>query len=890
MAYVASNLRDAAHYSIVESGLNQIVAETGVPATILSSQVDTDYDPLHPYQPIVVNTLDHYRCTVLDGLIGDNTHRRNAPFLEIAQEVFDNMVVHLPDLLSSPWAKKDKLREVIVTHVGFNNVQAQTWTASDGSSRPGLYWRKDALSSSLRAAFGKLAVLGSGMLSASVRKQSPACPKLFYGETVETNSLYHEFLDMLRDWFGLTGLLRAQMLAAAFTFTINSTVTPCLGENCKVAGCPGKDGDLLAWLWSNEFASIVHPHVVEQLRKEARTCVQTHVTWEQTGSYSFKDISIHRDKENGSRPSDSNLTAIQHIRPYAEFSFLTRIFIVGHGHSGPSLSFGALTYGRDYLTTYVLQQEGVELKFVAKYIQDRYDDVIIDVEGKSSNFLKYIEFVSSDEQLLPFVASNIVHEPAKYGTKTDFQGPFVKIPAMANQFGYLNPFAHVGAALIWEFQLDAGKVAELCFVFGCESNGVKRVCDISLCLLSHVNKKGWAYDVSSMFDAVGELRLDPNADVYDDEVSMLGYDLLRTGQCKEGSIESLLKRPDVSLRKLFCCLLRSHPYCIVKRRWQKENRAKQLKKGDPKTWKGKTFYGSTTTNRYQSSHVLSSMSDNILFVENDADDRFSSDQFRYFELIFVNTKFQRPAARRVRHKDVGDLYHDFVAELSRLTCLKNKGVGFYKTLQLLAFFGLVDPRFFDQGEVVKDTGPWELIDKCYGDTWKERNDVTPLADRMKNAFDETHNLLFSINKHQTRGLTEHQMCEIMKGCKKVRNSSLTQRDVHPDVLLLQPCSNQKALVQHTFRRRGNKAVGTDNWKTTVFDIFINGEWRRFDDMFIPPWHCADFGSHSKYRRPWLQDHSGAMVEGNCATWLRAKDSATLPFPTSQRYVNFTFTE
>ena len=73
---------------------------------------------------------------------------------------------------------------------------------------------------------------------------------------------------------------RRLIKAPAMTITLNNEIVPCKGTDCKISGCPTHTGDVVGWLFSDDFDNLlirsgdrtttVHPHVVEELRGEAR--------------------------------------------------------------------------------------------------------------------------------------------------------------------------------------------------------------------------------------------------------------------------------------------------------------------------------------------------------------------------------------------------------------------------------------------------------------------------------------------------------------------------------------------------------------------------------------------------------------------------------------------
>lgn len=873
MAYVAPDLKHSDHYTISTDGAKATEKKTGFPITYLSPTLDTGYNAKTPRQPIVVNTLETYRYVP-----PEETNRKllgkEMPFLEAARTLFECFFNnHLIEFLTSPWAVQDPLRKIIVSNFGFNNTQGQAWNQTDGASLPGLKWRKTGLSEPLRKLFGLFAVLGSGALDDSVREQHPECPHLFWGATVEEGSTYDKYLDILRDWYLLDQDLRRSMILAAQTVTLNSSVCPCHAK-CKKKGCCGKDGDIIGWLNSDDFDELAHPHVVDELRKEARGDGLADIDWTGKGS-SHKDVGIHRDNGNGSRPSDEYLSAIQYVKQFKVLPIKEKIYMVGHGHKGPEMSSGVLGYGRDYLTTQAEAVEGREFTKAAKFLHDRLTDVVVDLPGQDSNKLEFVAWVQDEEKFISDLRSGCIDGKKTYGAKNDYNGVFYKFPATANQLAFLCPFLDVGLRLIWWFDLNCRKVVELCYVFASDTNGAKKVCDICDTVLAY---KQIGHDAHRL----SPFQIEPEVGPSDDNVSPVGLQLLRTGKCEHGAIDQLLDNDAVSLRKVMSNCFRSHPHTIRQRRRKKKERDRLRAKGVPEKdlWKGNSFNGSTSDNRYQIPGDVSCTSNSVYLDKDDKKDSLAKAQFELFRIIFDEEKYQRKQTQQLKGRELHEVYNSFLNDLKVIPGFKRLGVGAYKFVQMLSFFGLVDPRFIDQGHVVKGTGPYHCLHFHFAD---ERGKKSKLTDEefIESAFDETHEEMKRGNPNQTRGSTEHGLCETWKGQKQIKNSDLTQRDIHPDILLLRHKTPKTVEVQHVFRRKEREV---DGWHTTMFEMHVASRWRRVDDLILPPWFCSDFSADARFKRPWVTGFRGKPLVDKPAKWTNGREKTIVPFPESGRVV------
>ena len=172
----------------------------------------------------------------------------------------------------------------------------------------------------------------------------------------------------------------------------------------------------------------------------------------------------------------------------------------------------------------------------------------------------------------------------------------------------------------------------------------------------------------------------------------------------------------------------------------------------------------------------------------------------------------------------------------------------------------------------------------YEDDWKQWVTQGFSEDAcVEKSFCETYYELKKGNVDQTRGQTEHALCETFKGSNPIgSNSLLTPRDTHPDVMILRRVGPELAEVQHFYRRKERLV---DSWKTTMFEMFVKDKWRRTDDVLLPPWFCSDFGPCAKYKRPWKSGYHGIPLVKKPAPWIGCGDDVVVPFPLPGRYVN-----
>lgn len=152
---------------------------------------------------------------------------------------------------------------------------------------------------------------------------------------------------------------------------------------------------------------------------------------------------------------------------------------------------------------------------------------------------------------------------------------------------------------------------------------------------------------------------------------------------------------------------------------------------------------------------------------------------------------------------------------------------------------------------------------------------SPGQKTIDNAFEEYHSDRLVINKHQTRGQSEHELCETWKEKKSARN-------IHTDIFFLFRTKHaNKFELDHIFQR---KKLAVDGWTTTSFLIYVDGQWRRLDDLYIRPWFSEDFTVDSRYLNPWAAGYrSGKVVKRSVPSWLKSycnKEGTLIEFPGS----------
>jgi hypothetical protein len=174
-------------------------------------------------------------------------------------------------------------------------------------------------------------------------------------------------------------------------------------------------------LKSDDFDNLdVHPHIVEELRKEAYGECEAKIDWSKVRKSSFVDVGVHTDPSNGSRYSDNNLTSNQFERRFEDLSLEQRAFLVAHGLSSATLSSGSLCYSRETLTDDCLYDRSKNLTGAAKFLYDRIHDIDLEKEGTTSNNLRLIDLVQ-DRTFPHFIEKNIVNGSLEYGRKDDYK-------------------------------------------------------------------------------------------------------------------------------------------------------------------------------------------------------------------------------------------------------------------------------------------------------------------------------------------------------------------------------------------------------------------------------------------------------------------------------------
>jgi len=70
----------------------------------------------------------------------------------------------------------------------------------------------------------------------------------------------------------------------------------------------------------------------------------------------------------------------------------------------------------------------------------------------------------------------------------------------------------------------------------------------------------------------------------------------------------------------------------------------------------------------------------------------------------------------------------------------------------------------------------------------------------------------------------------------------------------------------------------------MFETFVASQWRRVDDLILPPWLCSDFSADARFKRPWVTGFRGKPLVNKPAPWTGGRNKTVVPFPESGRFV------
>lgn len=242
--------------------------------------------------------------------------------------------------------------------------------------------------------------------------------------------------------------------------------------------------------------------------------------------------------------------------------------------------------------------------------------------------------------------------------------------------------------------MSAGQLALFIVSLTQNSNGVCSPCEVWESYISAHMGVGFDSQRRDLQHYETDLMIE---DRKDEHVSNVGISLWKTGRVKGKSLKDALGDGLVSIDKVHDCLLRSSWAYILRRREIRKNGG------------GGSFAGTSTNPRWTACNDVKSSSENLKACETDPKDRFSRCRKQFLSLVFSNPMFQRISTCLVTDEEFySKIYLPFLSELRKLKGY-GTGVPASKTLQLLAVMGLIDPRFFDQGKVVKDTGPYNML-------------------------------------------------------------------------------------------------------------------------------------------------------------------------------------
>ena len=384
------------------------------------------------FHPVLVFTADNYFTKKIDGI----SYVQPEPYLHLVHRLLRSFVNGaLAHMISSGWAKRCNLREVISMDVGFNNVCGQAWIQSDGRSLPGILKHKVDLDHRIRKLLGRLSVASSGVLEETLRSKQPDLPNIWRGGRTDQ---YGKLTTELHGWFLLDSAERPLNRIASATVVAQSTMRLCehcpgrtdskanKGRSfCAKNGCCGPDGDLIALLNSDCFAHVAPSEAVSALRQQHNTGVVVPIQWaDQKGNSSTKELSCHRDKSNGKAVDDAYLSALHGVIEFDSLDLTTKVFLVFHGHYGHFVHVSFLAYGREFLTN---RAEAIEKKILvgpAKYIHDRLTSKALEMDQSTSNDYDYTEFIMSTERLQSYAKKHLVNGENGYGTREDYNGPY----------------------------------------------------------------------------------------------------------------------------------------------------------------------------------------------------------------------------------------------------------------------------------------------------------------------------------------------------------------------------------------------------------------------------------------------------------------------------------